>query len=193
MGVHIPAIYTVYPRQSQPIHFSSGLEVTDFLSQLTDWENPAADGICMCTCRNLWHQGLLEKICKGAKIKGLEFSCMSPSYVCLCDDELKAAQEGITYLVNLLGSGLPDLGKWEDEGVKDFRYCRGSIPTVRDADDPERYLQAFKQAQVKFYIDSESWGFEASQSFCSHIKTLHSKINEAVKQDAFFIYVLPEY
>ncbi|NEQ42766.1 MAG: hypothetical protein F6K00_04050 [Leptolyngbya sp. SIOISBB] len=193
MGLDVPAIYAVYPRQEQPIHCLDEQEVVALLGKLSDWKNPADAGICICTCRNYWHQGLLKKICKGANIEAVDFIWEIPSYATLIDTELDAAQQGIKQLFNLLKSELPDLGEWEDEGIQDFRYCRDlsmgrKIETEND--DPRQYLNAFKKAEVQLYIDSESWGFEANRSFCSHIKTLHFKIHEAIEKDAYFVYVL---
>jgi hypothetical protein len=195
MGLDIPAIYAVYPRQSQPIRFSNDWEVTDLLSKLGNWKDPAAAGICICTCHNYWHQTLLKQICKGGKIQGLDFVWEIPSYICLHDAELKTAYAGITQIVGFLSSGLPDLGEWEDDNIKDFRYCRDLIGREKGEsrnDNPERYLQAFEQAEVQLHIDSESWGFESNKAFCSHIKTLHSKISEAIERDDWFVYVLPK-
>ncbi len=175
MGYEIPVIYAIYAEKCDSVTLSDWHDAIKLLERQTDWKNPVADGIRMCTCRNWWHQDLLGRICKGSHIPGLEFASLSQYWGCLCGNRLQEAQRGVEQVIQLLSSGVPDLSEWENESVQDLR----------------QNLDAFHQAQIELKIDSPTWGFEATKCFCSHIKTLHFTINGAIKQNACLVYVLP--
>lgn len=175
MAYRIPVIYGISYNIGDSLKLSDWHDGIRLLEKKDNWQNPSQNGICVCTCRNWWHQDLLDRICQGKDINGLEFACLNQYWGCLGGKDLQIAHRGIKQVIQLLSSGLSFLGMYENETVIDLR----------------QNIKALEKAKVKIEIDSPDWGFEAAKCFCSHLKTLHFMIEEAINQNANLIYILP--
>lgn len=150
--------------------FESWHQASNLVQELIDNEGFDVSELRVSWCRTGWHQDLLMRICKGTQIQNLEFASVCDFWGVICTERLEAAKESLERVLELLSSGIPHLGEWENDIAEDLRK------------DPN----AFEQADIDFRIDD--YGFDANQSFCSHIKTLHFTVNEALEQGKCLLY-----
>jgi hypothetical protein len=177
MALYIPILYGVVDKTCRNRPLLTWDDAIRLLKEPDDPNNLAAAGIRMATSRNWWYQDLLDRICLGTPIVGIEFATVLEGWCCICEDELKTAYQAIEQVVNLLNSSISHLGEWEDVIVEDLR----------------QHLTAFQQAEISFDIGgggSYSRRFEANRDFCSFVKTLHFTMAEALERDACFLYVV---
>ncbi|MBD2256733.1 hypothetical protein [Pseudanabaena sp. FACHB-2040] len=170
MGTQLAVAYCLVSEEHNSRAFESWNDATALLDEIIDNEGFDISELRVSTCKHGWYLDLLMRICKGTQIQNLEFASVRDFWSVICAEQLEAAKESLEKVLEFLESGIPNLGEWEDDKVEDLR----------------KDLNAFEQADVDFRIDD--YGFDANQSFCSHIKTLHFTVNEALEKGKCLLY-----
>lgn len=172
MTIDSLAAYCIVDKRYSSRAFESWHDASNLVQELIDNEALEKSELRVGWSIRGWHQDLLMRICKGTQIQNLEFASVRDFWGVICDEQLEAAEESLEKVLGLLDSGIPNLGEWEGDSVEDLR----------------KHSNAFEQADIDFEIHSSTWGFEASQSFCSHIKTLHFTVSEALEKKKCLLY-----
>ena len=155
------------------------------LKKLVTWEdalpllekslgNNRLFGLRESVSRNWWHQNALSLIGRGLHVNGLEF--VNAEVACLCEDTLYAAFEALGIVLSSTADGIPNLGRFEHTDIE-------RLPS-------DEHRKAFSQAKPSSNIKvAADWGFEATVSFFSFIKSLHEATREAIEEGQCLIYV----
>jgi hypothetical protein len=137
-------------------------------------ENNRRFGLRESVSRNWWHQNVLNLICRGLQIGGLEF--VNSEVTCLRGDDLQAASEALDAVLSSIADGIPNLGQFEHTDIEGLR-----VPEHRSAIEQAK-------PSIKVSVDAD-WGFEAAVGFYSFVKSLREAAHEAIAESQCLLYV----
>jgi hypothetical protein len=188
MSHHIPVFFCPVAEADIPQPLTLWTDAQDILGERL--ESPVETGVRSTVSHSWWHQYILDDICRGLKIGGLEF--ITVEVACLDRTHLEEADRALDKVLGRILDGVPDLGP-DIERDRGTLWWLRQVPGVGSRFSADDYRRALETAQAVYdqEIGRED-GFDALVSFFSFIKTLRAAIDDCLSQDKYLLYIQPQ-